>query len=203
MTSDASGMSSTKGKDNHALPERLTNRVKNKFRHKVRSMPGYDKRNWLRVVQIDSWREFIERNQPIGDVLEISPGWNQMWRSMRSGSYTAVDYPEFDISKDTLERKFDLVITDQVLEHVLDAAQAASNIHAMIKPGGSALIATPFLFRVHARPYDFHRWTEAGLRHLLEEAGFAPGAVETFSWGNKACVRAHVGGPVRDYGFYR
>jgi len=73
----------------------------------------------------------------------------------------------------------------------------------MLKPGGYAVIATPFLFRIHARPHDYIRWTAAGLRELLFQAGFGPDEVTVDSWGNKSCVRAHVGGSVRDYGFGR
>ena len=73
----------------------------------------------------------------------------------------------------------------------------------MLKPGGFAVISTPFLFRVHARPHDYSRWTSAGLAALLEQAGFAKENIRVDAWGNKACVRAHVGGPVRDYGLYR
>ncbi|MBZ9857283.1 hypothetical protein LB566_26150 [Mesorhizobium sp. CA13] len=80
---------------------------------------------------------------------------------------------------------------------------AAANIHAMTKPGGWAMVATPFLFRVHARPHDYNRWTPAGLRQLMIEGGFAEDDVQAFGWGNKACAKAHIGGPVRAYGLWR
>lgn len=162
---------------------------------------GYDPRNWLRICQIESWKDFLKRNAPINDILEVSPGWNSAWSRADAASYTPVQYPDFDISKDRLDRKFQIVIADQVLEHVLDAPAAMANIHAMVEPSGFAMIATPFLFRVHGRPHDYHRWTEGALRHLLVKAGFADGDIETHSWGNKACAKAHIGGPVRDYGF--
>nr|WP_287096061.1 methyltransferase domain-containing protein [Mesorhizobium sp.] len=57
-------------------------------------------------------------------------------------------------------------MADQVLEHVHRPLAAAQNIHAMTRPGGWAMVATPFLFRVHARPHDYKpldsRRTEAG-----------------------------------------
>jgi hypothetical protein len=164
---------------------------------------GYSDTNWLRVRQIERWQAFLREQAPLGDVLEISPGWNEMWRRLPSRSYTAVDYPEFDISRDRLDREFHIVIADQVLEHVGDARSAVANIRAMLRPGGHALLAAPFLFRVHARPNDFCRWTDAGLRRLCFDAGFADEAVTVESWGNKSCAKAHIGGPVRDYGFGR
>ena len=164
---------------------------------------GYDERNWLRVRQIDSFHGFLQSRGAIGDVLEISPGWNQTWKRLPAASYTTVDYPGFDICRDVLPRRFDIVIADQVLEHVPGPVRAVHNVREMLEPGGHALIATPFLFRVHARPHDYHRWTEAGLRQLLLDGGFGENDVSVHSWGNRACVRAHAGGPVRDYGFYR
>ncbi|WP_348627047.1 hypothetical protein [Mesorhizobium sp. M4B.F.Ca.ET.049.02.1.2] len=41
------------------------------------------------------------------------------------------------------------------------------HIHATTRPGGWAMVATPFLFRVHARLHDYNRWTPAGLKQLM------------------------------------
>jgi SAM-dependent methyltransferase len=124
-----------------------------------------------------------------------------MWASVNAKSYRAVDFPDFDITNDALVERFDIVIADQVLEHVIEPVAAVRNMRAMLRPEGWALIATPFLFRVHARPHDYCRWTELGLRKLLMDGGFASENIRSFSWGNKACARAHIGGEVRDYGF--
>ena len=165
-------------------------------------LPGYDHRNWLRIKQIQAFGEVIA-SRPLQDILEISPGWNTMWKSVSSKSYRGVDFPDFDICKDRLSEQFDIVIADQVLEHVAQPHMALANIHAMTRVGGIAMIATPFLFRVHARPHDYSRWTEAGLREVVTLGGFHRENITTGSWGNRACVRAHVGGPVRDFGFGR
>jgi SAM-dependent methyltransferase len=164
----------------------------------IKHLPGYDRRNWLRVAQIDAWTEFLEPLKECS-VLEISPSWNSYWRSLGFRSYEAVSYPEFDICRQALERQFDIVIADQVLEHVPASVEAVRSIRRMTRH--HALIATPFLFRVHGRPGDFCRWTDAGLRQLMADGGFD--SVTVSSWGNKACARAHIGGPVRDYGFWR
>lgn len=176
-----------------------------KFKEKLKNYAirrlGYDIRNWLRIRQIESFTHFLAE-RPDARVLEVSPGWNTYWKD-RCNNYTTVDYPEFDICKDSLRKKFDVVIADQVLEHVKSPIQACKNIYKMVDIDGYAMIAAPFLFRIHARPYDFQRWTEAGMRQLLIEGGFEDKDIQTFSWGNKACAKAHVGGPVRDYGWYR
>ena len=163
----------------------------------------YDSRNWLRIKQIDAWRAFFDRHAPLGTILEISPGGNDMWKRLPSAQYRAASFPDFDIVSQALDEHFDFVIADQVLEHVAAPLDAVRNIRRMVRPGGYAVIATPFLFRVHARPNDYCRWTEAGLTNLIVAAGFERTKIESGAWGNKACARAHIGGPVRDYGWWR
>jgi hypothetical protein len=173
------------------------------WRRALRKIPGYDGRDWLRIRQIEAFTRFLrEHSRTQLPVLEISPGWNTYWKRLCK-NYTSVDYPAFDICTDRLDRQFHIVIADQVLEHVRRPVEASRNIRAMIEPGGWAMVATPFLFRVHARPHDYHRWTPAGLKQLLVEGGFSEDGVAAFGWGNKACARTHIGGPVRRYGLYR
>jgi SAM-dependent methyltransferase len=168
-----------------------------------RHAPGYDFRNWLRVAQIDAFEKFLA-TATSGKVLEVSPGWNTHWKTfVGNDRYRSVDFPDFDICRDALPDRFEVVIADQVLEHCRRPLQGAQNIYRMVAPGGHALIATPFLFRVHARPHDYSRWTEGGLRQLLVDGGFADADIRTASWGNQRCARAHIGGPVREYGFGR
>lgn len=164
---------------------------------------GYDRRNWLRIKQIEAFEAALSAVSANASVLEVSPGWNSHWRTVARGPYRSVDFPEFDVCQHKLEERFDVVIADQVLEHVPRPREAAANLFAMVKPGGVALVATPFLFRIHARPHDYSRWTADGLRELLIEAGFCPERTAVSQWGNKACARAHIGGPVRDYGYGR
>jgi SAM-dependent methyltransferase len=154
------------------------------------------------MAEIESWTAFLEKIGPV-DILEISPGWNSMWARVPSKSYRSVDFPAFDIAKNALAEQFDVVIADQVLEHVSKPQDAVRNIKAMLRPNGWAMIAAPFLFRVHARPHDYYRWTEAGIRQLLVDGGFAESEIQTFSWGNKACVKAHLGGEVKPFGLGR
>jgi len=184
----------------------LLSEAANRFRWKLQSLrnyAGWDQRNWLRVRQIEAFEAFLDGDGRSKDsVLEISPGWNSHWKD-RCSNYRSADFPEFDICKDRLPETFRTVIADQVLEHVRRPVPAVQNIHAMVANGGSAMVATPFLFRIHGRPHDFNRWTPAGLRQLLVDGGFDDSKIDTYSWGNKACARAHIGGPVRDLGWGR
>ncbi|MBZ9962821.1 class I SAM-dependent methyltransferase [Mesorhizobium sp. BR1-1-2] len=177
--------------------------LKNQSKRTVKRLIGYDSRNWLRIRQIEAFTTFLTAaNRKSRDVIEISPGWNRYWKAM-CPNYRSVDFPDFDICKDRTDEQYSIVIADQVLEHVQRPQAAARNIHAMTREGGWAMVATPFLFRVHARPHDYNRWTPAGLKQLMVDGGFAEDNVQAFGWGNKACARAHIGGPVRAYGLWR
>ena len=85
---------------------------------------------------------------------------------------------------------FDVVICEQVLEHVVDPFGAARNLRELTVPGGHVIVSTPFLIKVHELPLfgmnDYWRFTPRGLRVLLESAGLEVDTVGT--WGNVACV---------------
>jgi SAM-dependent methyltransferase len=67
---------------------------------------------------------------------------------------------------------FDAVLSTQVLEHVLDPAVYLAEAHRVLRPGGRMLLSTHGTFIYHPDPDDYWRWTCAGLRRLVEEAGF-------------------------------
>lgn len=100
-------------------------------------------------------------------------------------------YPEFDLCAPLQEeRRFDVVICEQVLEHVVDPRAAAANLRRLCKEGGHVIVSTPFLVKVHELPayamFDYWRFTPRGLRMLLEETGLEVDAVD--AWGNRQCV---------------
>lgn len=66
----------------------------------------------------------------------------------------------------------DLALALEVLEHLVDPLKELQKIHGRLKAKGYLLITTPFLAREHQAPIDHTRWTEAGLRVLVEKAGF-------------------------------
>jgi SAM-dependent methyltransferase len=108
------------------------------------------------------------------------------WRS-----YESLDYPAFDLCAPLGDRRtYDVVICEQVLEHVLDPRAAAANLRGLCAPGGHVVVSTPFLIRVHELPAygmpDLWRFTPRGLRRLLEDAGLLVDSIE--AWGNRDCV---------------
>jgi SAM-dependent methyltransferase len=150
---------------------------------------GEQEVQWLRVVMIEETRKWIEALNPATlDALEIS---GNNWRNAGFKSYRITSWPEYDICDGPLPQAFDLIVADQVFEHLLWPYRAAKNVHAMLRPGGHFLITTPFLIRVHNHPVDCSRWTEVGLKHFLAECGFPIEKIKTGSWGNRVCVRSN------------
>lgn len=64
--------------------------------------------------------------------------------------------------------RFDIVVCTEVLEHTLQPFDAVNEIMRVLKPGGVALISTPYNFRIHGPLPDCWRFTEHGLRALFK-----------------------------------
>lgn len=178
-------------------PSYLRRRLLGPIVESIQRKTKYDHTQWSRVVM---YRQLFERIRELGpgklSALEIAPGGsNSPWRQLGFAEYVGVDYPQFDICKDRLDREFDIIVADQVFEHLLWPYRAARNVFSMLKTGGRFVSTTPFLIRVHDVPVDCSRWTETGIKHLLAETGFDMEKMITGSWGNAACVRANLPSP--------
>lgn len=153
---------------------------------------GYETSDWIRIVMYRSCFDFVKGLGPADlDALEVSAG-PQWRRTFHFRSYNETNFPEFDICAGILPSRYDLIIADQVFEHLPHPAQAARNVFEMLKPGGHFIVATPFLVKVHHVPIDCNRWTETGLSFLLQDAGFDQKRIQTHSWGNRACLIANL-----------
>ena len=161
----------------------------------------YDTRDWARIVMYEACDNFLQE-LPLSqlDALEISSG--RRFQKINFRSYTETNYPDFDICNDILDKTFDIIIADQVFEHLVSPAAAAKNVFQMLKPDGYFIITVPFMLRVHLSPtYDCYRWTEDGLRFFLTDAGFSSPQIQTGAWGNPDYIRAHLSGKWPRRGF--
>lgn len=145
---------------------------------------------WSRVVMDRECHRLVDALNPSAlDVLEIS---GDGWKKHGFKSYRSVSFPEYDLCDRPLSETFDLIIAEQVFEHLLWPYRAGKNVYQMLRPSGHFLISTPFLVKVHSFPGDCSRWTETGLKYLLAECGFPLENTQTASWGNQACVRENL-----------
>ncbi|HWG78657.1 MAG TPA: tetratricopeptide repeat protein [Stellaceae bacterium] len=146
--------------------------------------------HWVRYVMVEEVRKLIAAIAPERlDVLEVSgEGWKDAFKYK---SYKSLSYPDYDVCAGPTPDRFDLIILDQVLEHVRHPSRALAHVRQSLRPGGRCLVSTPFLLRVHPSPLDLWRWTEEGLRCLLEDCGFDPAKIKSGGWGNRDCVIAN------------
>ena len=70
------------------------------------------------------------------------------------------------------DQTYDSAICLEVLEHVQDPAKGLSEAFRILKPEGHLVLSVPHLSRVHEEPHDYFRYTQYGIRLLLENAGF-------------------------------
>lgn len=150
---------------------------------------GLEEVRWSRVVMLREAEKLVQALQPETlTALEISGGY---WCKLNFKSYRTVHYPDYDVCEKPLPEKFDLIIADQIFEHLLWPYRAGRHVLEMLNPGGHFLVLTPFLVRVHNFPTDCSRWTETGLKYFLAECGFPLEDTVTGSWGNRYCVMAN------------
>src|SRR5262249_16277822 len=79
------------------------------------------------------------------------------------------------------------VCTD-VFEHLPNPTVLSSELFRILQPGGKALIGVPFLYWIHEQPFDYHRYTEFGLKYLFESAGFEVLEVKPYAWAGEVVV---------------
>lgn len=124
------------------------------------------------------------------DAIEVSGTGSARypWRNFQT-----LSFPEFDLVNPSGEMpSADVVICEQVLEHVTDPWKAAQTLYRLTRPGGRAIVSTPFLLRIHGAPGDYWRFTPDGLVRVLEGAGLTVERVH--AWGNRTAVLTNLFG---------
>lgn len=71
------------------------------------------------------------------------------------------------------DESIDIVLCNQVLEHVFSPEQFLAEIFRVLRPGGMLILTVPFLWPEHEQPYDCLRYTSFGLKDRLEGARFS------------------------------
>lgn len=66
----------------------------------------------------------------------------------------------------------DIVNAMELFEHVEKINQGIEECYRVLKKSGKLLISVPFLYQIHADPYDFQRWTLAKWKNELKKTGF-------------------------------
>jgi SAM-dependent methyltransferase len=128
-----------------------------------------------------------------GRALAVSHSRNLCELVGFEGEVVEADYPEHDLLDLSFDDEaFDLVVADQVLEHVEDPFRAISESLRVLRPGGVLIHTTCLLNPIH-EDRDFWRFTPSALAHLVD------GCVvhDVGGWGNRAVM------PLKALGLHR
>jgi len=144
--------------------------------------PRYVHLTQLRDATIQKIEELTANNK---ELLLVDFGCGDMpYRSViepHVGIYLGVDLemnPKADHhigfdSKTTLPDNYcDIILSNQVLEHVDTPSGYLQEALRILKPGGSIILTTHGYWYYHPTPNDYWRWTSAGLRKTVEDESF-------------------------------
>jgi 2-polyprenyl-3-methyl-5-hydroxy-6-metoxy-1,4-benzoquinol methylase len=103
----------------------------------------------------------------------------------------SVDHGAFDPALHA-PASYDVVTLDQVLEHFVDPVAALRGVHTVLRPGGTAIVATPNAASAIARiagdrwihwhaPYHLHLFSRASLAQAAEHACLAIVEIRTIT----------------------
>lgn len=159
-----------------------------------------DERTYFVIPDLE---EAIRENSHLitGKVLDFGCGQKPYEKYFKASEYTGLEY-DCEISRmgnkaDVFydghtfpfkDNYFDCAISTQVLEHVPDPQRCLDELFRVIKPGGYVMLSVPFLQEEHGGPYDFQRYTEFGLRVLVEKSGFEIIKYKKLTTGIKALI---------------
>ncbi|MEJ7590185.1 MAG: class I SAM-dependent methyltransferase [Planctomycetaceae bacterium] len=148
--------------------------------------------NWSNLRQLRKFMRQAAAKFPDGKSVFVDVGAGQLpyFESVKDKAerYIAVDYDEvlvdsfedpcIERSVGTAEKlpvddsTADVVLMNQVLEHVNCPDQSFQEVHRVLKPNGLFIGSVPHISPVHLEPYDFRRYTDLGVRQLLAKHGF-------------------------------
>jgi ubiquinone/menaquinone biosynthesis C-methylase UbiE len=152
----------------------------------------------LDIVDINrsTIRKFIKNaaaNTPRGlFVLDAGAG-EGYWRNLFAHThyrtqdnctgYTGCDYSHLDYNCDITnipvdDSSFDVILLTEVLEHLSEPFLALKELNRILKKGGYLYLTAPQGWEEHLSPHDYYRYTQYGLRYLLEKANFRVDKVE-------------------------
>lgn len=94
---------------------------------------------------------------------------------------------------------FDGVLMTEVLEHLPDPAEALGEVARVCKLGATLILTAPFSWHLHQLPHDYFRFTSAGLRTLVERAGFEVLEIQALGGGFSASVCKMLEASVADF----
>lgn len=73
--------------------------------------------------------------------VDVSPGMNEVLRSKKEGISCELEIMEMDLTKDSLNTKFDSIISSMTIHHIEDVVALFQKFYNLLKDGGTIAIA--------------------------------------------------------------
>ena len=96
----------------------------------------------------------------------------ESWKYLNIDASTNPDYCCSAEDIDIDDEAFDFVLMAEVLEHLENPSKVLQESYRIIKHSGKLIATMPFLYPIHADPYDYQRWTPEKIKREFEESGF-------------------------------
>ncbi|MDO8487693.1 MAG: hypothetical protein Q7S31_00065 [bacterium] len=146
------------------------------------------KNDYWRAVMYDRLRESLSHESVSGEGVEFG-GSNGIIQNMFPHVVWEVRrFPNFDVTNESsYERSWDVIVTDQVLEHTEKPWEAMRLIGEHTTQ--IAIITVPFLIGIHNSPHDFWRMTPKAI-HMLAKPYFPHIDIQT--WGTPKANNWHA-----------
>ena len=71
------------------------------------------------------------------------------------------------------DNTYDVIICNQVLEHVKRPETVICELFRVLKPGGGLFLTAPQCYGIHMAPYNYFNFQSYGLHFLFEQCGFS------------------------------
>lgn len=119
-----------------------------------------------------------------GVVLDIGCG-NKPYEYMfseKATKYIGCDVVQSDLRKVDIiceatnipldNNSFDTILCTQVVEHVSEPEKVFQEAYRLLNKKGIFIVSTNMYWQIHEAPHDYFRFTEYGIKFLLEKSGF-------------------------------
>lgn len=119
--------------------------------------------------------KFLEAHQTSVRTLDIGAGGSSYQRFFPNRVTIDIDptrKPDIVGDAENLPFKdgeFECILCTEVLEHIQNTARAVGEMRRVLKPGGTLILTTRFVYPIHDSPGDYWRFTKYGLSELFKE----------------------------------
>lgn len=146
--------------------------IKNKSRFLLASVSGINRRK----ITIRQLLNIVKNNNP-NKILDIGSGLNN-WSHVFSPS---IEYHSVELKQETnptfvgdffeldLPSDYELIIATELIEHLPSTKLFFQRSFDLLSDEGVLIISFPFLFKIHADPYDYFRFTAQGIQELVRD----------------------------------